>query len=103
MIAAIARRNITRIIPFGIIWLIAGIIYSLLERGLLGNLREYPTTGNPYHFISTFWITAITAVLLGCFFGALEVLYVSRLFEKRTLVEKIIYKTIIYLLINICF
>jgi len=103
MLSPSARRNIARIIPFGIIWLMAGIIYSLLERGLLGNLPAYPTTGNPYDFTSTFWITAITALILGCFFGALEVLYFSRLFERRTLIEKIIYKTIIYVSINICF
>ena len=76
-----------RIIPFGLIWVIGGLIYSLLERGLLGNLFHYPSTGNPYNFVSTLWITAVTAFLLGLFFGSIEILYFSRIFEEKSLSE----------------
>ena len=81
----------------------AGIIYSVLERGLLGNLDHYPSTGNPYDFVVTLWVTAVTALLVGLFFGTIEILYFSRLFSQRSFTEKIIYKTFIYLAINVFF
>jgi adenylate cyclase len=83
MLSPKAKRNVSRIIPFGLIWLIGGLIYSLIERGLLGNLDHYPSTGNPYHFESTLIVTAITASLLGLFFGAIEISYFSRLFHPK--------------------
>lgn len=103
MMSSKTRRNISRIIPFGLIWLTAGIIYSLLERGLLGDLNYYPSTGNPYNFYGTLIVTAITAFILGLFFGAIEILYFSGLFVRRSFTEKFIYKTIIYLSLNIFF
>ncbi len=42
------KRDIIRILPFGLIWMVFTIIYVLLEKSLLGNLMTYPTTGNPY-------------------------------------------------------
>jgi adenylate cyclase len=103
MLSPKTKRNVARIIPFGLIWLFAGIIYSLLERGLLGNLPYYPSTGNPYNFVSTLVVTAITASLLGLFFGALEISYFSDLFARRSFTIKIVFKTLIYLCINIFF
>jgi len=32
------KRNIFRILPFGLFWTAFGLIYSLMEKGLLGNL-----------------------------------------------------------------
>src|SRR6188768_1282280 len=92
MLSPKAKRNIFRIIPFGLIWLTFGIIYSLLERGLLGELHNYPSTGNPYSFSSTIFVT-----------GAIEVLYFYKLFHQNSFVQKIFYKTIIYLAIIISF
>ncbi|MGO4294318.1 adenylate/guanylate cyclase domain-containing protein [Chitinophaga sp. RAB17] len=42
MLSPKIKRNISRLIPFGVIWLIFGIVYSQLERGLLGGLQYYP-------------------------------------------------------------
>ena len=103
MLSPKAKRNISRIIPFGLIWLIFGIIYSLLERGLLGELHNYPSTGNPYSFSSTIFVTAATALVLGLMIGAIEVLYFYKLFHQNSFVQKIFYKTIIYLAIIISF
>ena len=103
MLSANTRRNIARIVPFGLIWFFAGIVYSLLERGLLGNLSYYPSTGNPYDFTGTLVVTAITALLLGFFFGALEIYYFSGLFAQKSFTTKIVFKTVIYLCINVFF
>lgn len=97
------KRNIYRIIPFGLIWAVFSLIYSLLERGLLGTLDYYPSTGNPYNFERTVFATVITATLVGLLVGTIEILYLNRLFRNRSFLLKIIVKTLLYLLIIVVF
>ncbi len=97
MLSRQTKRNVSRILPFGVLWFIFSLVYSLLERGLLGNLTYYPATGNPYHFSGTVFITAITALVCGLLIGSIEVLYLTRIFQHRSFVQKIILKTTIYL------
>jgi len=97
------RINIKRILPFGLIWLVFALIYSLVEKGLLGNLNKYPSTGNPYHFGKSILITSLTALVLGLFMGTVEILLFDRVFPKTSLLKKILYKTVIYIAIVICF
>lgn len=96
MLSPNTRRTIVRILPFGLIWLMFSIVYSLLERGLLGNLSYYPSTGNPYNFSGTIFITTGTAMVCGLLIGTIEVCYLNKLFVRRSFVQKLIYKTIIY-------
>lgn len=103
MLSPGAKRNISRIIPFGLIWLMFSIVYSLLERGLLGKLSTYPSTGNPYNFVTTFFITAASALISGLLIGTIEILYFYKLFLKKSFTKKILYKTLIYLGIIISF
>ena len=95
MISPKTKRNISRIIPFGIIWLLFSIVYTQLEKGLLGNMDYYPATGNPYDFNSTIWITPITAFLTGIGIGTIEILYLSKLFAQKSFGKKLLYKSII--------
>ncbi|MBC7889195.1 MAG: adenylate/guanylate cyclase domain-containing protein [Ferruginibacter sp.] len=103
MISPEIKNNISRIIPFGIIWLIFSIVYSLLERGLLGDLNNYPSTGNPYSFSRTIFITATTALITGLIIGTIEILYLNKLFLQQGFVKKIVYKTTIYCAVIISF
>lgn len=91
------KRNIYRIMPFGLIWLVFSIVYTLLERGLLGNNKYYPSTGNPYNFSHNILVTPAFALIIGLLVGACEVLYLNRLFRQKSLGKKIVYKSIIYL------
>jgi adenylate cyclase len=103
MLSSKTKRNISRIIPFALTWLFYSIVYSLLERGLLGNLTNYPSTGNPYHFGTAIFIAAITALTLGLLIGTVEILYFNKLFIKKSFLKKIIYKISMYLGIIILF
>jgi adenylate cyclase len=96
-ISPIAKMNISRIIPFGLIWLIFSIVYALLERGILGHLNYYPATGNPYSFSTTIIATPLTAFILGLLIGTIEIFFLSRLFPEINLISKIIIKTFFYL------
>lgn len=89
--------------PFAMTWLLYSIVYSLLERGLLGKLTNYPSTGNPYNFGTAIFSAATTALILGLLIGTIEILYINKLFVKKSFLKKIIYKTIIYLGIIILF
>ncbi len=67
------KRQIRQILVFGIIWLVFGFIYIILEFGLLGNLTHYPSTGNKYSFKESFLIVSIGSLFMGLFQGAIEV------------------------------
>ena len=103
MLTPKSKRNVSRIIPFALIWLLFSLVYSLLERGQLGHLNFYPSTGNPYNFGRSIFVTAITAFTIGLLIGTIEVLYLSKLFQQRSFIGKIVYKTAIYLAIIISF
>lgn len=103
MLSPKTKRNISMIIPFGVIWMIFGIIYTQVEKGILGDLDYYPSTGNPYDFSDTIWITPVTAFISGLGIGSLEILYLSRVFARKSFGKKILYKSIIYLVVILSF
>ena len=98
-----ARRNVIRIIPFGLIWMIFGICYLLIEKGLLDELNYYPATGNPYDFGGITVIVLLTITLTGLLVGTFEILFLSTLFKSISFGKKILYKSIIYVAIIITF
>jgi adenylate cyclase len=103
MLSPKTKSNILRIIPFGVIWLIFGIVYTLLEKGLLGNLNYYPPTGNPYSFTRNIFITPVCALVAGLLIGTIEIHYFNKLFMQKSFTKKIVYKSIIYLVIILSF
>src|SRR5687768_13224557 len=103
MLSPKARRNILKIIPYGLIWFIFSIVYCLLEKGLLGNLKFYPSTGNPYDYTRNIIITPVFSLVIGLLTGIIEVIFISRLFIKQSFTRKLVYKTALYLAIIISF
>ena len=96
MISPKTRSAISRIIPFVITWFVSSIVYTLLERGILGKLDYYPSTGNPYDFKSTLIITPIGSLFVGLLIGISEVFYLNELFAKKSFTQKILVKVLIY-------
>ena len=103
MLSPKANRNVSQVIPFGVIWLIFGLVYSLLEKGILGNLNYYPSTGNPYNFCRTIIITSATALLGGILIGSIEIVLLHKLFVQKSLAKKIVYKMLTYLVVIVLF
>jgi adenylate cyclase len=103
MLSPKTKRNILRIIPFGVIWIVFGIIYTLLEKGLLGGLDYYPSTGNPYNFARNIFVTPIAALVTGLFIGTLEIVYFNKWLAQKSFTKKILYKSAIYLSIILLF
>jgi len=103
MLSPKTKRNILRIVPFGVIWLVFSIIYTLLEKGLLGDLDHYPSTGNPYNFTRNIFVTPIAALITGFVIGTLEIFYFNKWFAQKSFTKKILYKSAIYLALILVF
>lgn len=89
------RRNIERIIPFGIIWFLLGNLFLFIELTAIGDLHKTPSSAIQIDFqIYIFATLAVTAV--GLLVGTIEVLYLSNRFTNKSLTQKITIKTIIY-------
>lgn len=99
MLSPKAKRDIYRIIPFGVIWFVFGFIYLMLEHGILGHTDVYPATGNPYYFGANTYFSLFGITLAGILGGTLEVKYLNRLFIEKSFVKKMFYKTLIYVAI----
>lgn len=97
------KRYIRKTLSFGFIWLTFGLVYVLLEAGLLGNLAEYPTTGNIYDFKSSLIYTSIGTFLTGLLQGWIEVSWLGRRLSKFSFRKKIVLKSIFYLTFIILF
>lgn len=96
-------QRIRTIFQFGTIWLVCGIVYSLLEKGLLGTSDHYPATGNPYHFKESMIINSIATFVMGMIQGLIEFYFLRKLFITMSFRKKIISKTFIYVLLIILF
>lgn len=83
--------------PFGIILMYFGIAYSLLEKGLLADLTVYPSTGLPYEF--NIIAMAVSSLVAGLVIGVIEILFLNKLFRKRSFLLKICIKTLVYMVL----
>jgi len=99
MLSPKTRRDITRIIPFGVLWFVFSAIYVVLEKSLLADLDRYPLTGVKYDFTRNVLIIPAAALIMGILTGILEISYFSKRFIKNSFTSKIIFKSIVYLFI----
>ena len=97
MIPAKSKRQLAQVIPFGLIIMLFGIVYSFVEKGILGDHSSYPSTGNSYFFnpISAAFLTLISGLIV----GSIEIVFINKRFQKNSFLEKIVYKTTIYMLL----
>jgi len=99
MLSPKTQRNISRIIPFGLIWFVFGLFYALIEKGILGELDYHPSTGIPYEFEISL-LFSLSYAVVGLFIGSIEILYLNNQFINKSFGQKILYKTLIYVLMN---
>lgn len=97
------KRYSKQILAFGVIWFIFGFAYVILELGLLGNLTEYPTTGNKYNFGNSLFNTSIASFIMGLIQGSIEILWLKNYFKQSRFWKKILFKSVFYLLLIIFF
>jgi len=86
-------------LPFSVIWFLFSLIYTILERGLLGNQHYYPSSHNQYIFGRNIIAIPLLATTFGTFTGVLEIFYLNKWFVQYCFAKKILYKSFLYLLI----
>jgi len=91
-----AKRNISRIIPFPIIWLLSGWITDVTEIGVTRNQNLNPDTDITFT-VPVLIFASLANVLVGLIVGFLEVVYLEKRFSNRPLIAKFLYKFLIYL------
>ncbi len=97
-------RYLKQIVPFTIIWLVFGLLFVIVEYGILGpNSTRYPSTGNRYNFEDGFLVAIIGSLLIGTLQGWIEVVWLRRMFDRSPLWKKIVLKTIFYVGFTITF
>lgn len=92
------KRHFNKIIQIAIIFLGAGILYGLIEYGILGNSKFYPSTKNPYLFSTSLIFVSISASIVGLLIGTIETKLVNKLFVTRAFWQKIAFKTTLYII-----
>jgi len=90
------KRNISRIIPFAIIWWLTGWVIIITEVGVTRNQNLNPETDISFT-IPVLIFANLANLLVGSLVGALEVIYLEKRFSKHTLRAKFFYKSLIYL------
>lgn len=90
------KRFFRQIIPFGFTWLFFGLLYVMIEAGLMGKLSVYPATGNRYSLINALLSVSIGSFVIGLLQGYVEVFWLKKKFEHKPLWKKIAFKGTFY-------
>ena len=89
------RRNIARIIPFGVIWFLLGILFILVETAAMGTPSpNSPTVINLTLPVIIFASIAVT--LVGLLIGFIEVVLLENIFRHKSFPQKVGYKFALY-------
>jgi adenylate cyclase len=90
-------RNLQRIIPFGIIWLIIGWVTLWTEYAVISTMPPQDMTQAAIVITPKIVVFAsISVFLTGCLVGLLEVTFINRFFIKSSFPKKLISKFLIY-------
>ncbi|MCF0056377.1 adenylate/guanylate cyclase domain-containing protein [Dyadobacter sp. CY356] len=103
MLSPKTKRDVARVIPFGVLWFLFSLIYCMLEKGILGDMDHYPSTGNQYNFAANLFAIPAMGLMMGLITGILEIGYFSKWFIKKSFARKIVFKSFLYLIITIIF
>jgi adenylate cyclase len=92
------KRNIARIIPYGIIWLLTGW-YNLSIESLTTNNINYEPDSRITLTFSIFIFASIAVTLVGIVVGVIEVILLDKLFINKSFFKKILYKYSLYFIV----
>jgi adenylate cyclase len=98
MLSPKTKRNISRIIPYALIWLVLGWVNLFSQEAVLAAALDENL--NPSNVIrmtpGVFLFASIAIIVVGLLVGAMEVVWLGNLFAKKSLVRKITYKLVFY-------
>jgi DNA-binding Lrp family transcriptional regulator len=86
-----AKRNLKRILPFGIIWLVLGWVFLLAETAATGNQNMNPDTAITLT-LPVFIFASIAVFIAGLLVGLIEVTLLEKRFRHYSLGARIVQK-----------
>jgi adenylate cyclase len=93
MTSAEHRARLRRTIPFGVIWFISAVLYTVVEKGV--RIDSGATTGEN-GIITSLLINGLALLVMGLLMGAMEMYVLNRAFRSRPFVVYMVMKTGIY-------
>jgi len=90
------KRNITRIAPFAIIWLVTGWVFLLIEVAATGNENPNPDEAITLT-LPVFIFASLSITIVGLLVGTIELIWLEKRFSRFSLGKKIVYKLLIYM------
>lgn len=91
-----SRRNLLRILPFGVIWFVLAQVFLISDYAATGSFAEVPETAialTPRIYL--FASLAVAAV--GCLVGAVELFFLNERLARYSLSVKLVGKTLFYI------
>jgi adenylate cyclase len=89
------KRNLYRILPFGVIFVLHGWAFLYVEYAASNQFLATPQTAiNPD--IKIFTVASVAMLIVGCIIGISEIYILNNLFKKKSFAIKLISKILIY-------
>jgi adenylate cyclase len=95
MLSPVNRRNLIRLVPFGLIWLLFGWIFLVVEIAAAGSVEGLPATAIEMD-LKVFVFSSLALLAVGLFIGFIELAYLDNAFARKSFAQKILFKLLIY-------
>lgn len=89
------KRNIQRLLPFALIWVLSGWIFLIVELAASGSYSQLPATAIKMD-ASIFILSSVALAGVGLLTGFIELNYLSHIFIYRKFALRFLYKFLIY-------
>ncbi len=90
------KRNIARIIPFGVIWLVVSWVFLISDLTLTRSQNINPDTDITLT-LPVFIFASVAVTVVGLMVGTFEMVVLEKRFSRFSLTKKVVYKFTIYL------
>lgn len=90
------RRNLIRILPFGVIWLLFAQVFLISDYAAAGSFSNVPDTAIILD-LGIYLFASAAVTLVGLLVGTVELLFINRRFAARSLSQKLVGKTLFYM------
>ncbi|MEL7003528.1 MAG: adenylate/guanylate cyclase domain-containing protein [Bacteroidota bacterium] len=90
------KRNLIRILPFGLIWLITGSVFLLSEAIVTGNQNLSPDSSITMS-LPVFIFASATSTIVGLLVGLIELVVFEKRFASFSFARKVVAKFFIYM------
>ncbi len=97
----VTRKNLTRILSFGFLWIILGFLYAVVEFGIIGNGGFYPSTNVPYNFKANIVTTPLASFFGGCLMMIIDIWLIDKRLKRSSFRKRLIIKSLVFVIIII--